>query len=73
MGPIKWFVVEWLEDAHLLHKWGPWETVECGDIKRSLSLFGTEKGEQVVGSYVEQRRTCVICGLVQLRTVRTEL
>jgi hypothetical protein len=41
-----------------LHRWGKWKDNMKGDIN--------EEGRRI-GSYIEQERRCINCGIVQLR------
>ena len=54
----------------LLHKWTKWETTHKGEIGRRTTYRGApvEGSEKVIGTFIEQRRECSMCGKVQLRT-----
>ena len=45
------------------HKWGNWETTQTGDIIDSFWA----PSNLPIGKYVEQKKTCQICGKVKLR------
>ena len=47
-----------------IHEWGKWEIVDSGDIVRTLAKNNNEK--IVVGSYVDQKRTCRTCNRVEM-------
>ena len=49
------------------HIWGKWETIREGRITR-----GTGDHQVTIGSWVEQKRTCVFCGKVEMRTEETK-
>ena len=54
----------------LLHSWSKWETVGEGHVARHTTFRGApvEGSEKVIGTFIEQRRECSVCGKVQLRT-----
>ena len=45
------------------HIWGKWETVREGKIT---------SGGNAIGYYMEQKRTCICCGKIQLITEETK-
>lgn len=51
------FILPW----HL-HVWGKWVDTESGKITRTLP----DGGKLYIGSYIEQKRTCVLCNKAQL-------
>lgn len=54
----------------LLHSWSKWETTAQGEIGSRTTFRGKpiEGSEKVIGTFIEQRRECSVCGKVQLRT-----
>lgn len=54
----------------LLHSWSKWETSAQGEIANRTTFRGKpiEGSEKVIGTFIEQRRECSVCGKIQLST-----
>jgi len=51
---------------HFIHDWGKWEVLGKGDLY-DLRL---NDDDIIVGSYTEQRKMCLTCGIVKDRIER---
>lgn len=49
------------------HDWTLWETYDKGPI------ICSDKENAQIGSYIEQKRSCTSCGLIELNTAKTQL
>ena len=50
----------------LFHSWSKWELIDQGNLVRKIDQI-------VIGCFVEQKRTCEYCNLIELKTTQTRI
>lgn len=61
--------------SSIFHHWNNWEVIDKGDIGMRVTRAGKpiEGSDRVIGKFVYQQRSCVLCGKTELHHTKSKL